>query len=419
MEGGGRWTVFGVPSVVSRHTLPLVCTTPPTNEEEANESKQLRHNARGQGEMSTAVGEKRSADAPADGQPDAKSMQKAEARAAFMEVFAKLKAELLAEEPIVSQPEIARVWMERMMQYNVPWGKLNRGMAVKESLRAIEQSGQGTTADKAFQADVLGWCIEWLQAFFLVADDMMDGSLTRRGQDCWYKVKDVGMVAINDCILLEAHIYAILKTHFRKEPYYLELLELFHEVTYQTSTGQMLDLITAPIGTVDLSRYTMEAYMRIVTYKTAYYTFYLPVACAMHMAGIKDDAAFETTRSICLKMGQFFQIQDDYLDCYGDPEVIGKVGTDIEDNKCSWLVVQALIVATEEQKRVLENHYGKSDGESVAKVKQLYRDLAIEGKYEDYEQRTYGELVDEINKQKHLPKAVFEQLLAKIYKRQK
>lgn len=369
--------------------------------------------------MSTAVGEKRNAEGAVEGEPDAKAMQKAEARTAFMEVFAKLKVELLAEEPIVSQPEIARVWMEKMMQYNVPWGKLNRGMAVKESLRAIEQGGQGSQADKEFKADVLGWCIEWLQAFFLVADDMMDGSLTRRGQDCWYKVKDVGMVAINDCILLEAHIYAILKTHFRKEPYYLQLLELFHEVTYQTSTGQMLDLITAPVGTVDLTRYTMEAYMRIVTYKTAYYTFYLPVACAMHMAGLQDEEAFDTARRICLKMGQFFQIQDDYLDCYGDPEVIGKVGTDIEDNKCSWLVVQALMIASEEEKQVLENHYGKSDGESVAKVKKLYKELELEAKYKEYEQRTYGELVNEINKQNHLPKAVFEQLLAKIYRRQK
>jgi len=47
-------------------------------------------------------------------------------------------------------------------------------------------------------------------------------------------------------------------------------------------------------------------------------------------------------------------MQDDYIDCFGDPEITGKVGTDIEDNKCSWLIVQALARANDEQRAVLE-----------------------------------------------------------------
>lgn len=66
----------------------------------------------------------------------------------------------------------------------------------------------------------------------------MDGSITRRGQPCWYRVEEthippishVGMIAINDSFLLEGSIYHLLKAHFKKEPYYVDLLELFHEV---------------------------------------------------------------------------------------------------------------------------------------------------------------------------------------------
>lgn len=89
---------------------------------------------------------------------------------------------------------------------------------------------------------------------------MMDQSITRRSQPCWYRVGDVGNIAINDSFMLEAAIYRLLKTHFRGESYYVDLLEIFHETTYQTEMGQLIDLITAPEDDVDLSKFSLEKY---------------------------------------------------------------------------------------------------------------------------------------------------------------
>lgn len=69
-----------------------------------------------------------------------------------------------------------------------------------------------------------------LQAFFLVADDVMDGSHTRRGQPCWFRLPEIGLVAINDGMLLESAIFTLLKKYFRQDSCYLDLIELFHEV---------------------------------------------------------------------------------------------------------------------------------------------------------------------------------------------
>jgi len=339
-------------------------------------------------------------------------------REAFLAVYASVRDELLNDKLLEGQPKEAKAWLKEMLDFNVPGGKLNRGMAVYDVLAAIK-GAENLSKEEIFKANVLGWCIEWLQAFFLVADDIMDGSITRRGQPCWYKMPKVGMVACNDYILLECCIYRLLKFHFAGASNYPQILDLFLETTYQTSHGQLLDLTTAPPGAVDLSRYTMDNYLRIITYKTAYYTFYLPVACGLIMAGVTDAPALKLAQDVCIDMGQYFQIQDDYLDCFGDPAVIGKVGTDIEDAKCCWMVCTALGCASEEQKAVIQANYGKKDPEAVAAVKEVYKQIDLPGKFASYETESYERLTGLIAEQTLLPKAVFTSLLDKIYKRKK
>ena len=79
------------------------------------------------------------------------------------------------------------------------------------------------------------------------------------------------------------------------------------QTTHQTAHGQLLDITTAPIGTVDLSKYTEETYIRIVTFKTAFYSFYLPVVCGLLVGGVTSQEAFGVAKDICIKMGQYFQ----------------------------------------------------------------------------------------------------------------
>lgn len=122
-------------------------------------------------------------------------------------------------------------------------------MSVVDSVQILK--GRELDEQEYKRAALLGWCVELvrttvcvssfcaltcgpyfpkLQAFFLVSDDMMDGSITRRGQPCWYRVEGVGHIAINDSFMLEGAIYHLLKIYFKSEPYYADLLDLFHEV---------------------------------------------------------------------------------------------------------------------------------------------------------------------------------------------
>lgn len=282
--------------------------------------------------------------------------------------------------------------------------------------------GRDLTPEEYHASATLGWLTELLQAFFLVSDDIMDASHTRRGNPCWFRKPQVGMIAINDAFMLESSIYVILRKRFRDHPAYVDFLELFHEITFQTEIGQLCDLITAPEDHVDLAAFSSAKHSFIVVYKTAYYSFYLPVALALHYLQLATESNLRQAREILIPLGEYFQIQDDFLDAYGAPEVIGKIGTDIQDNKCSWLINQALERASAPQRAVLDDSYGRKDAAKEAKVKAIFEELKLDEIYHVYEEKIVGEIRDRIGRVDEgqgLKKEVFNTFLRKIYKRSK
>ncbi|KAL0476471.1 farnesyl pyrophosphate synthase [Acrasis kona] len=340
----------------------------------------------------------------------------------FMDVFEELKSFLLDDLKHYEVTAEFNDYVRQVLEYNVPHGKLNRGLAVIDTLLILKN--YKVTDKELHDAAVLGWCIEWLQAMFLMADDLMDDSLTRRGQPCWYKLPEVELVACNDFLIVETQIYKILKHYFGKNDNFLQIVDLFKETQYQTEIGQLFDLRTQPpqntkAGKVDLNKYTQNTYDRIVKYKTAFYSFYLPIALGLLVSGITNESTYRTAEEICVKMGVFFQVQDDYLDCYGDEAIIGKVGRDIEEAKCSWLVVQALHLSTPAQRRMLQENYGKSDPSNVAKVKNLYKELGVQQVYKNYEKDVEAELRALIGNVTGINSNIFTKLLDKIVNRQK
>ncbi|XP_074269013.1 farnesyl pyrophosphate synthase 1-like isoform X2 [Silene latifolia] len=295
-----------------------------------------------------------------------------EIRERFLKVYEQLKSEVL-QDPAFEYCPVSSHWLQQMLDYNVPGGKLSRGLSVVETFRLLKQEEE-LSETHFFLASVLGWCIQWFVACALMLDDVLDNSVVRRGRTCWFRLPNVGMIAINDVILLWNHINRILRNHFRNQPYYADLLDLFNEVEFQTTSGEMLDLLTTVEGAKDLSKFTLEQQQRISRFKTAYGTFYLPLSCALLMLGQKLDD-YTNVKDILLDMGIYFQVQD---------------------------------------------NYGKEDSTNVDIVKSLYNDLNLQGVFAEYEIEVYEKLMNRIETiPSESVQSVLKSFLSKIYRRNK
>lgn len=317
---------------------------------------------------------------------------------------------------------VALRWFREAIYYNLPHGKRNRGLAVVMTHKILSEHYK-QRADLE-RARMIGWCIEMLQTHFLILDDIMDESLTRRGQKCWHLKKNVGNIAINDSFFMQQSILYVLKKHFINCAYFTDLVTLLFDTMLRTTLGQCLDLKSSakPGEVPDLDKFTVDKYNAIIDNKTAFYSFSAPVRLGMILSGLLDPIIHEQADSILRRMGHFFQIQDDYLDCFGDPIVMGKIGTDIEEGKCCWPIVTALSIANEKQKAILEQNYARKDKQNTESVKQVYRDLNIEAIYKQYEEDTVlelGGLIDNFSKETKIPGDIFYSMLVKISGRKK
>ena len=201
----------------------------------------------------------------------------------------------------------------------------------------------------------------------------------------------------------------------------------------QKQTGEAIDLELVTDARKLKEQYTLSRYESIVLFKTSFYTFYLPYASALYLCGFSDRAfingvnneeqckIFHIARQLSMEIGMKFQIDDDYLDCFGDAEVTGKEGTDIQDFKCSWLIVMAMRECTDEQfENIICKNYGKDDAKCVNAIKELYRELKIPQIFEKNEEM----MTEKINKliqqsESKLPKRMFVDIMQKLSKRKK
>ena len=140
------------------------------------------------------------------------------------------------------------------------------------------------------------------------------------------------------------------------------------------------------------------------------------------MCSLNSAEEHKSAEETLLRIGHLFQMQDDYLDCWGDPAITGKIGTDIEDGKCSWPVVAALQLANDTQIDKLRANFAKRDGNCVRRVKDVFNELKLIDVFRKEEEQMYKEicqLIDGLKDKSELNHKICTALLKTVYKREK
>lgn len=208
--------------------------------------------------------------------------------------------------------------------------------------------------------------IEMFHNFTLLHDDVMDKADMRRGRPTVH-VKWNENVAIlsGDAMLTVSTMLLSIKAGDKLE----QALHLFNATAMNIYEGQQYDMDFETRDDV-----TVEEYIEMIRLKTS-----VLLGCACAMGALMGGAPFETQLRFFdygVNLGLAFQLQDDYLDTYGDPETFGKmIGGDIVNNKKTWLRIMAIAENSDAMKKIDGEVLDNQD--KINRVKAVYNELNL------------------------------------------
>ena len=213
--------------------------------------------------------------------------------------------------------------------------------------------------------------IEVLHNFTLLHDDIMDKSPLRRGMPTVYNKYDTNTAILSgDTMFAKAFTYLLKadKTQIH------DLVEVFTNASIEVCEGQAMDMCFEERDDVRI-----EEYIEMIRLKTGVLlASALKLGAITALANKKD---MDYIYDFGLNIGIAFQLQDDILDCWSNLEDFGKVtGTDIADNKKTFLYLKSLELASKEQKEVLLHYFSSTNFDKDEKekaVKEIYEALNL------------------------------------------
>lgn len=219
--------------------------------------------------------------------------------------------------------------------------------------------------------------LETYHNYTLLHDDLMDNADLRRGHETVHKKWNANTAILSGDSML---VLAYQRMQQCSSDKMAEVLALFTETALEIGEGQEYDMAFEHRDDV-----SEEEYIEMIRLKTS-----VLLACALKIGAILAGASKEDADNLYRfgeQIGLAFQLQDDFLDVYGDTRVFGKaIGGDITSNKKTFMLINALNHANEEQRRQLESWIGATEfdrDEKVAAVTRLYNEIGIDRMAQD------------------------------------